>query len=385
METRSVDPGDVGRSFDIRTRSFGVAPAASRPGWEERARVAGDEGRSVGVYDGGLLVARAMIWPFRQWWGGRPVPMAGIAGVVVSPEYRGRGVGTALMQGILERSRELGYPLSVLYPATVPVYRRLGWEIAGSQYRLTIDTRLLRELRGGTHTVREAGPDDAGRLLEIMRRHYARTRANGPKDDDEAELREQLAEESVFAYSCDDGYVVYGWEGDDLAVYQLQATDADTACALWSVVGSGSSIAKRVYAYVAPDDPVHWLLSDVVAPSVHQNRWMLRCLDVQAAVEGRGYPPGTTIDVAVEITDPQLPGNGFTGRLQVSGGTGRLLPGADRGSVTRIGPNGFAALYAGASTSMLAAAGLLSGGDPDDYALLDSVFSARPAYLLEYF
>jgi predicted acetyltransferase len=385
METRSVDLADVGRSFDIRTRSFGVAPASSRPGWEERARAAIDDGRSVGVYDGRLLVARAVIWPFRQWWGGRPLPMAGIAGVVVSPEYRGRGVGTALMQGTLERSRELGYPLSALYPATVPVYRRLGWEVAGSQYRVTIDTRLLRELRGGSRTVREAGPDDAGSMLEIMRRQYAETRANGPKDDDEAELREQLAEDSVFAYICDDGYVVYGWEGDDLAVHQLQAGDADSARALWSVVGSGSSIAKRVYAYLAPDDPVHWLLPDVVAPSVHQNRWMFRCCDVQAAVEGRGFPTGTTVDVALEISDPQLPANGFTGRLQVSDGRGRLVPGVGRGPVTRIGPNGFAALYAGASVSMLVAGGVVSGGDRETYALLDSAFSGRPAYLLEYF
>jgi predicted acetyltransferase len=385
METRSVDPADIGRSFDIRTRSFGVAPASSRPGWEERARAAVDEGRSVGVYDGRLLVGRAMIWPFRQWWGGRPLPMAGIAGVVVSPEYRGRGVGTALMQGILERSRELGYPLSALYPATVPVYRRLGWEIAGSQYRVTMDTWLLRELRGAPRTLREAGPDDASSMLEIMRRQYTRTRANGPKDDDEAELREQLAEEAVFAYICDDGYVVYGWDGDDLAVYQLHAGDAETARALWSVVGSGSSIAKHVYAYLAPDDPVHWLLPDVVAPSVHSNRWMLRCCDVRAALEGRGYPMGTTVDVALEVADPQLPGNGFTGRLQVSDGAGRLVPGVGRGPVTHIGPNGLAALYAGASVSMLVAAGLVSGGDRETYALLDSAFSGRPAYLLEYF
>ncbi len=52
------------------------------------------------------------------------MPMAGVAGVVVSPEHRGRGVGTALMQGTITRGRELGYPLSVLYPATIPVYRR---------------------------------------------------------------------------------------------------------------------------------------------------------------------------------------------------------------------------------------------------------------------
>jgi predicted acetyltransferase len=311
--------------------------------------------------------------------------MAGVAGVVVSPEYRGRGVGTALMQGMLERSRELGYPLSALYPATVPVYRRLGWEIAGAQYRVTIDARLLRELRGGQGIVREAGPDDAGAMLEVMRRHHTRFSANGPRDDTEAELREHLAEAGVFAYLSDDGYVVYGWEGEDLAVYQMLAGDADTARALWSVVGSGSSIAKHVYAYLAPDDPLHWLVADVVARDVQQTRWMLRCLDVKAAVEGRGYPTGTTVDVALEITDDQLPDNRFGGRLQVSDGRGCLVPGVVPEGATRIGPNGLAALYAGASVSMLAGAGLVHGGDQEAYALLDSAFSGRPAYLLDYF
>jgi hypothetical protein len=94
---------------------------------------------------------------------------------------------------------------------------------------------------------------------------------------------------------------------------------------------------------------------------------------------------GTTVDVALEVADPQLPGNGFTGRLQVSDGAGRLVPGVGRGPVTHIGPNGLAALYAGASVSMLVAAGLVSGGDRETYALLDSAFSGRPAYLLEYF
>jgi predicted acetyltransferase len=29
----------------------------------------------------------------RQWWHGRAVPMAGVAGIKVAPEYPGRGVG----------------------------------------------------------------------------------------------------------------------------------------------------------------------------------------------------------------------------------------------------------------------------------------------------
>jgi GNAT superfamily N-acetyltransferase len=38
----------------------------------------------------------------RQWWYGRPVPMAGVAGVKVAPEYRGQGVGRALMTALTD-------------------------------------------------------------------------------------------------------------------------------------------------------------------------------------------------------------------------------------------------------------------------------------------
>ena len=60
-----------------------------RPQWDIDVSKAIDEHRVVAAYDGDVLVGRAMIWPFTQYWGGRALPMAGIAGVVVSPEHRG--------------------------------------------------------------------------------------------------------------------------------------------------------------------------------------------------------------------------------------------------------------------------------------------------------
>ena len=60
-----------------------------------------------------------------QWWNGRAVPMAGVAGVMVAPEERGRGVGRALMTALLEVIAARGYPLSVLFPSTLPTRRAL--------------------------------------------------------------------------------------------------------------------------------------------------------------------------------------------------------------------------------------------------------------------
>ena len=360
LQLRDLDPDDLSRSFDIRTRAFGALHESVRPQWEKDVLTAIDAGRLLAAYDGDLLVARAMIRPFVQYWGGRAMPMAGIAGVVVSPEYRGRGVGSGLIRFTARRGRELGYPVSALYPATIPVYRGTGWEIAGVWPRYTITTRLLRELRGERASVREVGPQDAAALLGILRAQYA----------------------------ADDGFVIYGWEKQDLVVHCMVAGSVATARALWSVVGSGSSVAKKVLAYLAPDDPIHHVLDESVSEDVHMARWMLRLLDVEAALATRGYPGDVDVDVPLVLEDAELEENRLAGRLEVRGGVGRFVGDASvatSGEAVRLGPNGLAALYAGTATASLRSSGLVDGGSPALLGCLDAAFVGRPAYLLEYF
>ena len=168
-------------------------------------------------------------------------------------------------------------------------------------------------------------------------------------------------------------------------MYRLIADDADTARALWAVVGSGSSIAKTVYAYTSPDDPVVLLLGDGVVSDMKVSRWMHRCLDATAAIEGRGYPVATDVDVPIVLDDTQVPGNCVAGRLTVAGGKGQLVLGSPANDAVRLGAGGLAALYAGTPTATLCAAGLLSGGADDALAMLDAAFAGRPAYMHEYF
>ncbi|MHB8273579.1 MAG: hypothetical protein ACYDC9_02235 [Dermatophilaceae bacterium] len=106
-------------------------------------------------------------------------------------------------------------------------------------------------------------------------------------------------------------------------------TPPETARALWSVVGSGSSIAKKVVAYVAPDDPIHLLLPEEVAHETYVKRWMLRVMDAPKAVAARGFSPAVTGSAALALGDPLRPGNSGSWRLEVSGGAWRAHPRKD--------------------------------------------------------
>jgi predicted acetyltransferase len=380
-----ITPDQLDAVIRVRSRSFGPLAASHREQWIADALTFIADGRLFGVVDGDEVVAAARIWDFQQWWAGRQVPMAGVAGVVVAPEYRGRGVGSRLMRGVLERSRDKGFALTALYPATTVIYRQLGYEFGGGRYRFSFPAADLRLLGGKEVEIRRAGADDAARLLELVTEAHSTGRMSGLLGWPVAKVAEWLGDEENFAYLAADGFVVYTWDGSDLRVDELIARSEATARALWATVGSGSSIARTVNAYVAPHDPVHLLLGHEADKAAQLQRWMLRLLDAPAAFENRGWSPAISLEVDLEIDDPQLAANTGRWHLSVSGGSAKLLPSSAGGPVLRLGARGLAALYAGTPLASLRTAGLATGGSPDDDVLLDTAFAGSAPYMLDYF
>ncbi|WP_283132980.1 GNAT family N-acetyltransferase [Rhizohabitans arisaemae] len=385
MDIRDLTPDDGDAILDLRTRAFGPLSGGDVAAWRTMVAPSFAERRYLGVVDGSRLVAAARINDYDQWWHGRRVPMGGVAGVTVAPEDRGRGVGRLLMEAVLERCGVLGYPVSALYPATTPIYRSLGWEHVGAQLQATLPAESLRGLsRGGEQVkLRRAGVDDAAEVVEVVDRVYERTRPSGPLRWSERDWRLWLAEEEDFAYLAEDGFLLYRWDGKDLDVDNLVASSAATAQALWGLLGSAASIAKRVTACVEPDDPVFWLLRERTHDEVRQTRWMLRLVDVPAAVAARGFPASVSADLNLAVDDPRRPANTGVWRLRVASGRGTLTPG-DGPVAGRLTVGGMSALYGGVGTATLRRAGLLTGGDGAADDVLDGVFAAKP-YMIDYF
>ena len=378
MEFRVLDPADVDAVHDLWTRAFGPSTRD-----DERTLRIIQEGRIAGVYDGSRLIASGHFHAFEQWWHGRAVPMAGVAGVAVAPEYRGRGVGRRLASGLLDLMD--GRPLSALYPATAPVYRSVGYEHAGAEYHLTLPPGPLRTLASGPVKVRRAEPADAAEVTALLRRLHSDARHGGPIDRGEAYVRDVLADESVFSYLADDGFLAYGWADGTrrMTVHRCVAGSPETARALWAVVGSGSSIAETVEARIAPDDPLLWLLRDRSEDDLCRVSWMLRVLDAPAAVATRGFPPAVSVDVPLVVEDEQLPGNAGSWRLVVADGRGRLERAPEEHGAPRLPARGLAALYAGIPMATLRGAGIVGGGAAAD-PLLDAAF-ATTSFMLDYF
>src|SRR6266850_4417815 len=77
----------------------------------------------IRVLGEGDEVAAGMIFiPMGQYFGGRSVPMWGVAAVGVAPESRGRGLATELMKRSLEEMHGEGVPIAALYAATQRLY-----------------------------------------------------------------------------------------------------------------------------------------------------------------------------------------------------------------------------------------------------------------------
>jgi predicted acetyltransferase len=399
MDIRALRADDgLEAEIDLQYRAFGPIPEAGRPARMGNLRAAVADGRLLGAFDGPRLAGTAAILDMRQWWHGRSLPMAGVATVKVAPEDRGRGVGKALMTELLAAIAARGYPVSALFPASAPLYRSLGWAVAGGLYEAVLPGGSLSSLvppegraAGPPPAVRRAGPGDAAEVIAIAGRVYAAARHRGPNTDAVDAVRRWLDNGDVFAYLAPDGFLAYGWHGDKstIMVTHALAASAETTRALWGIVASHASQARTVRAWISPDDPIAWLTSD---PDVglHREPWMLRLVDAAAAISARGFPAAAEANVALRVDDAALPANSGLWQLQVSSGQGALTPletsPAARPSAgpVRLGARGLAALYGGVPVATLRRAGLASGGSPDADAALDCAF-AGPAFMLDDF
>lgn len=354
--------------------------------------------RRLGAFAGERLVGHLAVWDFGQWYGGRRVPMGGVAGVAIAPDARGRGVGGRLLVRALAGMRERGEVLSALYPSTHGPYRRYGWEIGGVWVRRSVPTTALRQLpRPAVETFARPGTAEDLDAVEELYRRWARARA-GMLDRTSLWTRRRLApddEQQLYVAERDGevvGYAAFEHESTEevhaafrVGELDLLGDDLDAELALWRLIGSHASVAPTTRYVGPPEDPLLLLLQE------HDLRedplravWMSRLVDAPAAVAARGFPAGVEASVPLEVTDPQLESNAGAWVLEVAGGRGQLTAGGPGRVELDIGT--LSTLYSGyLPATELAHLGRLPGATAPDLEALTAAFVGPTPWMRDYF
>lgn len=345
-----------------------------------------------GAFDAtGRLVATATDLEHGYWYGGRLVPGAGIAGVVVAPEARGGGLLRPLLGSLLAAARERGALISALFPSTSAPYRKLGWERVGTVSRTAVPTTALAGVRPPAGVaLRPAAAADIPAVRQIYR-DMAREgtglldRSGSLFENDPVQLLAAY-DGITLATGADgtvEGYASWKRQETRLAVYDLIGRTAGATQALLAMLGSWRSVVPTVGLRLPAEDPVLMLAGMEAATEHDREPWMLRLIDAPAAVAARGFPPHLVGTVDLQLTDEVCPWNAGAFRLELDGGAGRLVPGGS-GAIA-VPATGIAAWYAGVAPAMLRRTGLLSGGDAGTDALLAAATAGPRAALLDSF
>jgi predicted acetyltransferase len=376
MIIRNGVSADLDAAWRLRTTAFGGArerPAAWPGDLSAERQYVAEEGDRL---SGFLRVRR-----YGQFFGGKAVPMGGIASVAVDPYARGKGVASGLLDAALAGMREDGQPLSALFTGVPSLYRGRGWERAGVVEWAELPIDALRWVKPASAQV-SLGPIDKSSLDDVHACYLAvASETDGMLDrSGPAFPLEPLLERDLFTLARS-GSELSGYldaeHGPDglLDVGSLIARDSGTLAELLRSLGSWAGQLQRVR--FRPADPEALSLVLPSSPGkLSVEPWYLRVVDLPAAVAARGWPnarflaDGTSAEI--EIVDEHAPWHAGRHRLVVRDGSVHREPGGT-GTPVRLRSRALGPWFSGsASTSTLRRAGLLDG-DRAQAAVLDTL------------
>ncbi len=396
IELRPPGEDDRERILDVQQSAFGIVPS-----WRERVGPNLRLDRYLCAYDGDRLIATSLSHPLTQFFGGNDIACAGVAAVAAMPDTRGRGIGGTLVAELIRRQRDAGDVFSTLYPATVAVYRKLGYELAGSYLELSVPLRALPRSGGDGIELQTIRDDSALPEMQACFRAWApghngplwfgdefwwRTRIMRLTEPDvvpHVVLARDAASGRLEGYACYQRGPREGF-GMDPACTHLIARTRRAAEALFGYFGGYHSIGAKLTWHGPPGEPLAMLLAE--SRSVTQASefpWMSRLLDVPAAVEARGYAE-VDGECAIAVDDPLFAEN--RGPFLITADGGKVtVEGTDRASGGPIPIGLLSSLFTGyLSTADVVR---LGGAAPDDPALrvLSRLFAGPAPWSPDFF
>lgn len=390
------EQAELAQIVDQSFAGFGRSPGAAQRwfAWLGRERL------RVGVRDGRVVAGLGLLG-FEQWFGGRLVASTGVSCVAVAPEARGGGAGGALIQAMVRELAQSGVAIVSLYPSTLPLYRRAGFELAGSQTSYEIDFARIG-CRVSDPPLIRLGVQDAPRLRAAHGRVAATRNGEVQRSLRRWERQLTLPDETLYIYGVPsaadpdvlDAFVTYVQVGRPAERYEIELRDLVIANAaagrrLLSFLGDHFSVSRLIRFEGLPAEPIAALTRDGGVSAKATRLWMLRVNDVRRALTQRGYPACVRGELVLDVDDPLIDSNRGSFLLRVQKGAAQVEAGASTASpgarVLRIHIRGLAPLFTGYSSAEELAVCGLAQADADTLALATGLFAGRPPGMTERF
>jgi predicted acetyltransferase len=330
---------DIEAAAKVQTDAFGGVLADAVERYQSGPRYTWRDGWVVEV--DGAIRAAAIVIPVPWWFRGVAYPISAIAGVAVRDVDRRRGFASELMRSILHADLAAGRPYSALYPFQHGFYRRLGYASVGLMHYWRIPTAHLSDDPRLRQSVRQVVEADRAGVAYL----YSQSLRVGPGglERNEAQWAKRWTREDERWVVFDDGqlrgYLAYRPAQSSLEVVEFVAQSPAAERGLWAFLAVQVEQCSAVTLLAPVDQPLWTLLKE---PSMFDavNRgfiiddvaaltmsFMVRVVDVRAALQARLLPVGVAGGFSLEVRDPILAPSGQLFDVQLADGRARVEPG----------------------------------------------------------
>lgn len=391
MIYRPLAEADVERCLALEAYAFQSNP--------DRAGLAsGKIAAFRGLLDGDHLLAQLEIIPLRVRTGLGEIAAAGVASVASDPATRRRGHVAALMAHVAAELRAAGTPLCILYPFKRSFYARYGWATFFERRLYSGPPALFAHFRPGPGRFMPAGPPEVAELDRIysgaLRGRFG-TLLRDPAWWEREVLHDWEGRRwHAYIWRDEEGvgrsYLIFRFEptgtGRRLEAREMVALDPVARAQLFAFVAGHADQVESVRFRAPADAPVNLLFPDPLECLV-QPHFMLRIIDVAAALEGYHVPRGVAGQLTLAVADDWLPENQGVYAIEFEGGRCRVarLP-DDAPAGLRCDVRALAQIYSRYLRPRTAAAfGLIEAPDRAALELADAAFAGLAPFSADFF
>ena len=269
----------------------------------------------LGCFDDDTLVAQFATNPLQMNIYGEKFDVGFVTSVCTYPEYSGHGIMKHLMIQSMENMRDRGTSFALLYPYSIPLYHKLGWEIVSNKISYTIKDKQLPK------------KDDAAgyvRRVDWENKDFKSLHARFASVTHGCLFRNALAWEEYWRWDEDDtnvavyynehdvpyGYMVYLIESDVMHIKEMIYLNMEAHRGLWNYIRAHESMIDEIKGNTYFSEPIAFEMDDGDIKEMIKPYCMGRIVDVKQFFEKYPCDPDEKpVKIAFEITDKLLPWN----------------------------------------------------------------------------